>query len=97
MGRLVARKDGMPADIRTLLYGLGPQQSVRAIADARDSLDGDDRDQGIWMDDMANLVPTDVNGLAFSRTAAEVLNIVYLGGVGSGFGFFSNMLNGGIK
>ena len=49
------------------------------------------------MDNMANLVPTDANGLAFSRSAAEVLNIVYLGGAGSGFGFFPNMLNGDIK
>jgi rubrerythrin len=84
--------------IRTLLYGLGLQQQVRAISNARDSLDGaDDRDQGIRMDNMANLVPTDANGLAFSRNAGEVLNIVYLGGAGSGFGFFPNMLNGDIK
>jgi hypothetical protein len=27
---------------------------------------------------MANLVPTDVNGLAFSRSAGQVLNIAYL-------------------
>ena len=49
------------------------------------------------MGDMANLVPTDLNALALSRTAAEVLNIVYLGGAGSGFGFFPNLLNGDIR
>ena len=71
---------------------------MRAIFHARDSLDGaDDRDQGIRMGDMANLVPTDLNALALSRTAAEVLNIVYLGGAGSGFGFFPNLLNGDIR
>ena len=69
-----------------------------AIFNARDSLDGaDDRDQGIRMDNKANLVPTDANGLAFSRNAGEVLNIVYLGGAGSGFGFIPNKLNGHIK
>ena len=81
--------------IRTLLYGLGLQKEARAISDARDSLDGpDDRDQGIRLEGKANLVPTDGNGLAYSRSAAEVLNIVYLGGAGSGFGFFPKRLNG---
>jgi hypothetical protein len=82
--------------IHTLLYDLGLQQPVRAISNAGDSLDGDDdRDQGIRLDDMA--VPTDLNALAFSRTAVEVLTIVYLGGAGSGFGFFPNLLNGDIR
>ena len=42
----------------------------------------------------ANLVPTDANGIAFSRSTDQVLNIVYLGDKG---GFFPNGLNGAIK
>ena len=85
-------------EIRTLLYGLGLFPAARAISDARDSLDGSaDRDQGIKRTEGANIIPTDQNGLAFSRSAAQVLSIVYLGGSGSGFGFFPARLNGAIK
>ncbi|MDQ6752533.1 MAG: ferritin-like domain-containing protein, partial [Actinomycetota bacterium] len=45
-----------------------------------------------------NIVPTDENGLAFSRTAAHVLNIAYLSPekVHSG-GFFPDGVNGTIN
>ncbi|MDQ6752150.1 MAG: ferritin-like domain-containing protein, partial [Actinomycetota bacterium] len=45
-----------------------------------------------------NIVPTDENGLAFSRTAAHVLNIAYLSPekVHSG-GFFPDGVNGSIN
>ncbi len=92
--------------VRTLLYqkrstiaaaGLRVHQVVDAISALRDSVDGtDDRDQGILTKNRANLVPTDANGIAFSRTTTQVLNIVYLGGKGKG-GFFPNGLNGKIK
>jgi hypothetical protein len=49
------------------------------ISDARDSLDGSSHDdQGIVMNARANIVPSDQNGIAFSRSAAQVLNVVYL-------------------
>lgn len=84
--------------IRTLLYGQGLFAAARAISDARDQLDGPGKkDQGIRWKDSANIIPTDANGLAFSRSTGEVLKIVYLGGAGSGFGFFPNRLNGAIK
>lgn len=90
--------------IRTTLYALGVQTpsiytTVQKISDARDSLDGTtDLDQGIGTAAVANLVPTDANGLAFSRTAAQVLNIVYLDSeqVTSG-GFFPAGVNGTIN
>lgn len=88
--------------IRTVLYGRGVQtpslrSSADAISNARDSLDGpSDLDQGISpANDTSNIVPTDANGLAFSRTPGQVLSIVYLTNqaVPRG-GFFPEGVNG---
>ena len=82
--------------IRTTLSGLDLVAPTVAISDLRDSVDGpDDLDQPIVLNDTANLVPTDANGIAFSRTPGQVLNIVYLtaDSVRSG-GFFPNGVNG---
>ena len=83
--------------IRTVLLGKGLVEETQAISDARDSLDGgDDLDQGIVDGDgNANLVPTDANGIAFSRDVFQVHNIAYLTPeeAGSG-GFFPNGTNG---
>jgi len=73
--------------VRTVLYTKGlSTPSLRtaagAISDARDSLDNSaDVDQGIvdTTDSTAsNIVPLDKNGIAFSRSPGDVLNIVYL-------------------
>jgi hypothetical protein len=86
------------AEIRTILYSLGLVLPARLISDLRDAADGPgDRDQGIRLQGQANIVPSDGNGLAFSRTTAQVLNIVYLGGAAANFGFFPNRLNGTIR
>ncbi|MEO8220879.1 MAG: ferritin-like domain-containing protein [Specibacter sp.] len=82
--------------IRTTMYARDLQAPAQAISDARDSLDGTtDLDQGIGTSQVANLVPTDANALAFSRTTAQVLNIAYLNpkSVKSG-GFFPKGVNG---
>jgi len=83
--------------IRTVLLSKGLEVPAGAISDARDSLDGpDDLDQGIVNDDgSANIVPADKNAVAFSRSAGQVLNIVYLNpaSVTSG-GFFPDGVNG---
>ncbi len=83
--------------IRTVLLSKGLEDAAGAISDARDSLDGsDDLDQGIVDGDgNANLVPTDANGIAFSRDVFQVHNIAYLTPeeAGSG-GFFPNGTNG---
>ncbi len=92
--------------IRTTLYGKGMQtpslkliQATEAISNARDSLDGPtDLDQGVAMiGDASNIFPSDANGLAFSRTGGQVLNIVYLNNkaVSQG-GFFPAGVNGNI-
>ena len=92
--------------IRTTLYSKGmtttPSLITNAglISDARDSLDGaSDDDQGIAMAAGAsNIVPTDANGITYSRSTGQVLNVVYLNkaSVSSG-GFFPSGVNGSIK
>ena len=88
--------------------------STDKISAARDSLDGapaDDALRGIGANDdqgvspttinggtASNIVPSNANGLAYSRSAARVLNIAYLNkaSVTSG-GFFPVGVNGNIK
>ena len=88
------------AAIRTTLYAKGLTEATNKISNARDSLDGSsDLDQGITGSvGRANITPTDRDGIAFSRTAGQVLNIVYLnpGTVTSG-GFFPEGVNGEIN
>ncbi len=88
--------------VRTVLYSKGLatpslRTSADAISKARDSLDNaKSDDQGITgTADTSNIVPLDSNGIAYSRTPDDVLNIVYLnsGAVRSG-GFFPNGVNG---
>ncbi|MBA2354539.1 MAG: ferritin-like domain-containing protein [Acidobacteria bacterium] len=94
---LLAVESYHAAEIRTVLFARGLTGETQAISDLRDSVDGpDDLDQGVLLNGAANIVPTDANGLVFSRTARQVLNIVYLGGTTSG-GFFPDGLNGTIR
>ena len=90
--------------IRTTLYAEGivtpaVYVDVQKISNARDSLDGpSDDDQGIGTSAVANLVPTDANSLAYSRSTGQVLNIVYLNpGVTRSGGFFPAGVNGSIN
>jgi hypothetical protein len=83
--------------VRTQLYALGNETQTLAgrISQVRSSLGGG-RDQGISLNGTANIVPTNSQGLAFTRTTRQVLNIVY-GKVGASRGlFFPNGLNGAI-
>ncbi len=93
--------------VRTVLTAKGvatPSLITAAgqISDARDSLDGgSDQDQGIATIGTgnaaeSNIFPSDSNGLAYSRTVQQGLNIVYLkSGTGqTSGGFFPAGLNG---
>ncbi|MGI4815825.1 MAG: ferritin-like domain-containing protein [Janthinobacterium lividum] len=89
--------------VRTVLYSKGLQTpslrtSANAISAARASLDhvGTD-DQGITGSDptVANIVPLDSNGLAYSRSYSNVLSIVYLSSASAlKGGFFPAGVNG---
>ena len=91
--------------IRTTLYRKGVQTpalrtSADKISDARDSLDGaSDDDQGFSpIGAASNIVPTDANGLAYSRTTGQVLNIAYLTKLAvTRGGFFPAGVNGKIN
>jgi hypothetical protein len=86
--------------VRTVLYSKGLNAAADAISGARDSLDGNgDVDQGISGPDstVSNIVPLDADGIAYSRSPGDVLNIVYLNPaeVMQG-GFFPNGVNGSL-
>ena len=79
-------------------------QATEAISNARDSLDGaTDLDQGIAPTGSgatlaSNIAPLDGNGLAYSRNAGQVLNIVYLTSMArTQGGFFPAGVNGNIR
>ena len=88
--------------------------ATEQIAAARNALDGkptEDLIRGIAPDDdegiratgsgatlTSNIVPLNANGLAYSRTTGQVLNIVYLNaGTTTMGGFFPNGVNGNIR
>ncbi len=86
--------------IRGVLFGRGLGRATNQISDARDSLDGPtDDDQGILnADGTANIVPTDSNAIVYSRSAGQVLNVVYLTPTATNKGgFFPNGVNGTIN
>jgi len=92
--------------IRGGLYSAGYQDpsiygTVDKLSAARDLLDGKgDDDQGIGNQQYANLVPTDRNSIAYSRTPGKVLDIVYLNLSGKPVtkgGFYPKGVNGAIR
>lgn len=94
-------------EVRTLLFaikdqpvaaGLNVGQVVQAISNLRDTLGGSEADQGIVeANGKGNILPTDANSIAFSRSTRQVLNIVYGAANASSGLFFPNGMNGAIK
>ena len=92
--------------LRSTIYAKGAtnaalRTNANKISDARDALDGGgDLDQGVTNTDttMSNILATDSNGLLYSRTPGQVLNILYLNkaAVTSG-GFLPAGANGNVK
>jgi len=86
--------------IRTTLYTMGQGAAAGQFSNARDVFDGSvDIDQGITgTATAANIVPADAQGRVYTRTAGQVLNVVYQNSaaVTTG-GFFPAGANGDIK
>ncbi|MGH7950978.1 MAG: ferritin-like domain-containing protein [Limisphaerales bacterium] len=87
--------------VRTLLYQMGSttQSYAAKISALRATLSGAADDQGVVTtggNPVANLVPTDSNGVAFSRTTGQVLNIVYGSTSASPGLFYPSGMNGAI-
>jgi hypothetical protein len=81
------------------MYQLGFFTQAAAISHLRQqlSMTKHKTDEGIILHGKANLVPANGNAIAFQRTPAEVLNIVYEGGQSADFGFFPKKVNGAIR
>ena len=89
--------------IRTLLGDIGAGVAFTAISNLRGTLSaavggpGTQAEQPILIPgNNYSFVANDSQGLAFRRTTAQVLNIVYGGGAASNYLFFPNKLNGNI-
>ena len=65
------------SEVRLLCFQKNLVDQTNKISAVRAALSGAADDQGVVLGGTANIVPTDNNGLAFSRSARQVLNIVY--------------------
>ncbi len=84
-------------------YGVNVTTIVNAISAGRDMLDNKTvdtvDDEGIYNANTGDyiLTPVDGNAVAYSRTPAQVLDVVYLGSASTPGGFFPNGVNGKIQ
>ncbi len=86
------------SEIRTILFSRGYGSTTVKISNVRASLSGAADDQGVInADGTANIVPSDSNALAFTRTPRQVLNIVYGAQNATGGLFFPAGMNGAVK
>jgi hypothetical protein len=85
----------------TTPYGVNVSTIVQNIAALRSAASGlpasTPNDFGIIVNGTARLVPTDSNGIVYSRTPAQVISIVTLGSTNGTGGFFPRGLNGAIN
>lgn len=78
--------------IRGLLYERGAAQQTVDISAVRAAVSGVG-DEGVVVNGAVNIVDADSNSIAYARTPAEVLDIVYLGSSATPGGFFPNGVN----
>lgn len=89
------------ANVTVEVYGVNVSTIVDNIAALRSSASGLPEDMpndfGVIVNGTSRLVPTDANGIVYSRTPAQVISIVTLGGANGTGGFFPQGLNGNIN
>jgi len=97
-GAILAVEGYHAGAVRSLLANMGAGAAFNRIAGARRALSGQPDEEPLVLPNNAyNFVPTDANGLVYRRTPQQVLNIAYLGGQASNFGFFPNGVNGPVQ
>jgi len=92
---ILATKSHNAALIRQLLYarGTASRTATDQLSNARDALDGaSDIDQGVTGNaTVANVVPSNVDGIVFGRSPGQVLNVLYTNHAAvTGGGFYPN-------
>jgi len=85
------------SEIRLQLLQVSDIGPANAISKLRAKLSGANDDQGIYVNGMPNIVPTNKYSIAFSRTTTQVLNVVYGGGSASNYLFYPDKMNGVIS
>jgi hypothetical protein len=95
-GGILAVEAYHASEIRLQLLQAGVVNAPNRISKLRAALSGAHDDHGIFVHGQPNIVPTDKNSIAYSRSTTQVLNIVYGGGAGSNYLFYPNMMNGAI-
>ena len=84
--------------IRSLLYGRGLYSQANQISGLRNYYDGPSNlDAGIGDANFGDLVPNDVNAVAYSRSPSQVLAVVYGSGTAQPGGFFPAGFNGNVR
>jgi len=101
-GGILAVEAYHASSIRLQLFQQGLKGPANKISALRATLSaavvaGGGDDAGITDGGKLTIVPTDSNSIAYARTPAQVLNIVYGGGSSSGYLFFPDKMNGTIK
>jgi hypothetical protein len=94
LNRTVLYRKGITNPASMLIENAGKISALRRSLDSTNS-----DDEGVASPDggvTSNIIPADSNAIAFSRTAKQVLKVLYLNGSASVGGFFPAGVNGNI-
>lgn len=83
-------------EIRLQLLQASEIDRPNSISKLRATLSGANDDRGIYIGGKPRIVPANGHAIAYSRSTAQVLNVVYGGGSASDYLFYPDMMNGAI-